>query len=197
MLPWINFFCLIISIILFCYFYSLSIIPKKREKEKGKKAWKQCAQFRTIAGGLEFVISISIFLWIWFPISGLNWKIHPNHWVGIVISIAIIILGLIIMFKGIKDAGSETYKPSDPTKLYGGIYKYIRHPQSLGEFPIFIAFAFFINSWFLVFILTIFVIIYVPIMIHYEEEDLIRRFGDSYRKYQEETGAFLPKINKN
>jgi protein-S-isoprenylcysteine O-methyltransferase Ste14 len=175
----------------------LSIIPKKREKEKGKKAWKQCAQFRTIAGGLEFVISINIFLWIWFPISNLNWEISLNHWVGIIISIAIIIPGLIIMFKGMKDAGSETYKPSDQTKMYGGIYRYIRHPQSLGEFPIFVAFAFFVNSWFLVIVLTVFVIIYVPIMIHYEEEDLIRRFGDYYRKYQEETGALLPKINKN
>ena len=196
MLPWINFFCLIISIILFCYFYSLSIIPKKREKEKGKKAWKQCAQFRTIAGALEFVISTNIILWIWFPISNLSWKIHPNHWVGIGVSIAIIIPGLIIMFKGIKDAGSETYKPSNQTKMYGGIYRYIRHPQSLGEFPIFIALAFFVNSWFLVFILTIFVVTYVPIMIHYEEEDLIRRFGEPYKKYRAETGAILPKINK-
>ena len=61
---------------------------------------------------------------------------------GIVISIAIIIPGLIIKFKGIKDAGSETYNPSNQTKMYGGIYRYISHPQTLGEFPIFIAFAF-------------------------------------------------------
>lgn len=194
MISWINFICLITSIILFCYFYTLSVSPKKREQKKGKKAWRQCAQFRTIAGGLEFIISINTFLWIWFPISNLNWKIHSNHWVSIGISIAIIFPGLIIMFKGIKDAGSETYQPSDQTKMYGGIYKYIRHPQTLGEFPLFIAFAFFVNSWFLVFILSLFVVIYVPIMIYYEEKDLIRRFGESYKKYQRETGALLPKF---
>lgn len=194
MLPWINFVCLIASILLFCYFYTLSLIPKKREQEKGKEAWKQCSQFRNIAGVFEFIILINILLWIWLPISNLGWKIHTNPWVGIGISLAIAVPGLIIMFKGIKDAGSETYNPSDQTKLYGGIYKHIRHPQALGEFPLFIALGFFVNSWFLVFILTAFVVIYVPIMIHYEEKDLIRRFGESYEKYEEETGALLPKI---
>ena len=196
MLAWINIIILIMCIVLFCYFYTLSIIPKKREQKIGKKAWRQSAQFRTLAGGLEFVITLNIFLWIWFPISDLNWKINQNHWVGIVICLTIAVPGIIIMFKGIKDAGSETYRPSDKTKMYGGIYKHIRHPQTLGEFPLFIAFAFFVNSWFLVFILTLFVVIYVPVMIHYEEKDLIRRFGESYKKYQKETGALLPKFLK-
>lgn len=194
MFPWINFICLITCIFLFCFFYTLSIIPKKREEKIGKKAWKQCGYFRIIAGGLEFVISLNIFLWIWFPIQNLDWMIHSNKWVGIAICVVIVVPGLIIMFKGIKDAGSETYQPSDQTTMYGGIYKYIRHPQTLGEFPLFIAFGFFVNSWFLVVVLTAFVITYVPIMIHFEEKDLIRRFGESYKKYQAETGAFLPKI---
>lgn len=194
MLSWINIICLITCIFLFCFFYTLSLIPKKREEKIGKKAWKQCAHFRIIAGGLEFVISLTIFLWIWFPIPDLDWMIHPNKWVGIAICVAIVVPGLIIMFKGIKDAGSETYQPSEQTTMYGGIYKYIRHPQTLGEFPLFIAFGFFVNSWFLVVVLTVFVIIYVPIMIHFEEKDLIRRFGESYKKYQKETGALLPKI---
>ncbi|MHA1149405.1 MAG: methyltransferase [Promethearchaeota archaeon] len=32
--------------------------------------------------------------------------------------------------------------------MYGGIYNYIRHPQSLGEFVIFMALPLLINSWF-------------------------------------------------
>jgi protein-S-isoprenylcysteine O-methyltransferase Ste14 len=196
MLAWINLISLIVSIVLFCYFYTLSLQPKKREQKIGKKAWRQSAQIRTIAGGLEFLIILNTLLWIWFPIPLLDFKIHPNFWVGIVICITIIVPGLIIMIKGIIDAGSETYQPSEQTKLYGGIYKYIRHPQSLGEFPMFIAFGFLANSWFLVFVLTAFVIIYVPIMIHYEEKDLIRRFGESYKQYQNETGALFPKFRK-
>ena len=196
MLSWINLLSLIMSLFLFSYFYTLSLQPKKREKEKGEKAWKQCAQFRLIGGIFEFIILINTILWIWFPISMLDWTIHPNLWVGIAICIAIAVPGTIIMVKGMIDAGSETMSPSKATEMYGGIYNYIRHPQSLGEFPIFVAMGFFANSWFLVLILTTFVVIYVPIMIHYEEKDLIRRFGESYEKYQGETGALLPKIRK-
>lgn len=194
MIEWINLISLIISIFIFCYFYTLSVIPKQREQKKGTKAWKECAQFRTIAGGLEFLISMNIILWIWFPLSNLNWKIHYNPLAGAIICIIIVIPGTILMLKGMKDAGSETYKPSDKTKMYGGIYKHIRHPQSLGEFPLFIALAFFVNSWFLVIIQTLFVVIYVPVMIHYEEKDLVRRFGESYKKYQKETGALFPRF---
>jgi protein-S-isoprenylcysteine O-methyltransferase Ste14 len=79
--------------------------------------------------------------------------------------------------------------------MYGGIYRYIRHPQSLGEFPIFIALGFFVNSWTIVIIMSIFVFFYVPIMIYYEEKDLIRRFGEKYREYQKNTGALFPKMS--
>jgi protein-S-isoprenylcysteine O-methyltransferase Ste14 len=113
---------------------------------------------------------------------------------GIIIGIIITVLGSIIMVKGMIDAGSETAKPSEDTELYEGIYKYIRHPQSLGEFPIFIAVAFMVNSWFLVIIMFLFNVIYVPIMVYYEEKDLIRRFGKDYEEYREKTGALFPKV---
>jgi protein-S-isoprenylcysteine O-methyltransferase Ste14 len=44
--------------------------------------------------------------------------------------------------------------------------------------------------------MVIYIIVYVPIMIHYEEKDLIRRFGEKYREYQKSTGALFPKIRK-
>jgi protein-S-isoprenylcysteine O-methyltransferase Ste14 len=168
----------------------------KREEKRGERAWKECGILRGIAGFLEFIITVNLILWIWFPISILNWIINPNVWVGIVICAAILVPGSIIMLKGVKDAGKETAQPSKGTEIYGGIYNYIRHPQSLGEFPMFVAIAFASNSWFLVILMTIFMVFYVPIMIHYEEADLIRRFGNSYREYQKKTGALFPKLRK-
>ena len=97
------------------------------------------------------------------------------------------------MLKGVKDAGKETITPSEDTKMYGGIYKFIRHPQTTGEMPMFPAFGLVVNSWFMVLILTIFIIIYVPTILYFEEKDLVKRFGDSYTEYQKTTGAFLPK----
>jgi len=153
-------------------------------------------RLRLIAGFFEIIIIIDLVLWIWFPIPLINWRISNNYLIGFLIGILISIPGLIIMIKGMRDAGKETLQPSQETQMYGGIYNYIRHPQSLGEFPLFIAIAFMVNSWFLVILMSLFVIIYVPIMIHYEEQDLIRRFGEKYREYQKRTGVLLPRFKK-
>ncbi|MFO7796168.1 MAG: methyltransferase family protein [Promethearchaeati archaeon] len=194
MIEWINFISLIASIFLFCIFYTFSLEPKKRSQKRGEKAWKECAIFRIMAGIFEFLILLNIILWIWFPLPSIDYQIYSNYWIGIGIGLTILIIGSIIMTKGIIDAGSETAKPSEKTEMYEGIYKFIRHPQSLGEFPMFIAMGFLVNSWTIVIILTLFIVIYVPIMIHYEEKDLIRRFGNKYKEYQKTTGALIPKF---
>ncbi len=186
-----------LSIILMCYVYTLSLQPMKREEKRGERAWKECQNLRTLSAFLEVVIAINFLIWIWFPVPSLNWIVHPNIWVGITIFIVIAIFALTIMFVGWKDAGKETYQPSKESEMYGGIYNYIRHPQTIGEYSTLIALAFAINSLFIVIMAVIVTIIYLPIMIHYEEQDLIRRFGDKYREYQERTGAIFPKFRKS
>ena len=71
---------------------------------------------------------------------------------------------------------------------------HIRHPQILGEMPLFIAITLFINSLFLVVWVTFFVILGTPILIHYEEKDLLKRFGDAYLEYRRRTGGLIPKF---
>ncbi len=194
MINWINFGSLLLSLFLFSYLYSLSIQPVKREQRKGKLAWKQCMRLRLTAGFFELIIVMNLILWILFPIPLINWQISNNYLIGILIGILITIPCLVIMIKGMRDAGQETIQPSQDTQMYGGIYNHIRHPQSLGEFPLFIAIAFMVNSWFLIILMSAYVVLYVPIMIHYEEQDLIRRFGEKYREYQKRTGALFPRF---
>jgi protein-S-isoprenylcysteine O-methyltransferase Ste14 len=180
------------------YFYTLSIQPMKRSAKYGDKAWQDCKNFRSIGGFGELLSVINLVLWIWFPLPIVSrWIISSNIWIGIIIGICIMIPCVIIMIKGMKDAGSETLSPSKDTKMYGGIYNYIRHPQTLGEFPTFVAISFFFNSWFLVILSSVYIIIYTPIMIHYEEIDLTKRFGEKYKEYQKRTGALFPKIVKS
>jgi len=45
--------------------------------------------------------------------------------------------------------------------------------------------------------LAAYLVIYTPIMIHYEEADLIRRFGEQYIEYKKKTGALFPKFRKS
>ena len=196
MIEWLNFFTLFISTLFFSYFYTLSIQPVKREEKRGERAWKECMRLRSLSIGFEFIKTINILLWTWFPIPILNWKIHSNYLIGVLVGFLISLPSVFIIIKGVKDAGSETIQPSKETLMYSGIYKYIRHPQSTGEFPLFIALAFGINSWFLVIVMAVHMIIFLPIMVFFEEKDLIRRFGDNYRDYQKRTGAIFPKIRK-
>ncbi|MFX0033947.1 MAG: methyltransferase family protein [Candidatus Hermodarchaeota archaeon] len=196
MIDWINFSVLIISLFLFSYFYILSVQPVKREKRRGERAWRECMRFRVFASVFEFIIVINLIMWLWFPIPLFNWKIHIDFIFGLIIGILISIPCVVLLIQGMRDAGSETLQPSKQTQMYGGIYNYIRHPQSLGEFPLFIAIAFIVNSWFLVALTGVYILLYIPIMIYYEEKDLIKRFGEKYREYQKRTGVLFPRFKR-
>ena len=181
---------------MFSILYTISVQPVKRKESRGEKAWKECERMRAIASAFEFVIMIAQIIWIWFPVPGLHWQVSPDYILGIIIGVCIAVPCVIIMMLGVKAAGSESLTPSPDTKMYGGIYQYIRHPQTLGEFPLFVALSFAVNSWFLVIITLWFILLYVPLMIFYEEKDLVLRFGDSYREYQEKTGSLFPRFKK-
>ncbi|MFX1407409.1 MAG: methyltransferase family protein [Promethearchaeota archaeon] len=193
----INFVIMLSTFFIMGYTYTISIQPMKRSEKYGDKAWADCKKFRSIGGIAEFISIGNLILWIWFPLPLVDeWIISSNIWIGIIIGICILIPCTYLLIRGMKDAGSETLSPSKETKMYGGIYNYIRHPQTLGEFPMFPALGFIFNSWFLVIISSIFIIIYAPIMIHYEEKDLLKRFGEKYMEYKKRTGILIPKLRK-
>ncbi|NHJ32960.1 MAG: isoprenylcysteine carboxylmethyltransferase family protein [Asgard group archaeon] len=194
---WINFALLNFSMFLFSIFYGVSLLPATRSEKIGEKAWKQSKTLRLVASFFELLFTACIILWHWYPIPEIDWVIFStNWWIGLIIFAVIFIPGLVIMIKGVVDAGSETLTPSEENKMYGGIYERIRHPQTVGEMPMFVALAFALNSWFLVLYTIIFIVVYTPIIMYFEEKDLVKRFGDDYRQYQKEVGAFLPKIRK-
>ena len=194
---WINFALLLLSIILFSSLYTISTLPLTLSKKIGEKAWKLCKRLRIMASFFEFIILGCMIVWIWYPIEGISWLVAEKWWIGVLIGGIISILFLTIMILGMLAAGKESISPSEETEMYGGIYKHIRHPQTLGEMPLFITIAFMVNSWFLVILTSVYVIIYVPIMIYYEEKDLIKRFGEKYLIYRKEVGALFPKIKSN
>jgi protein-S-isoprenylcysteine O-methyltransferase Ste14 len=74
-----------------------------------------------------------------------------------------------------------------------GIYKYIRHPTYLGAILIFYG-IFFIIPWVIILIGVVSFHIYI-VLIHskVEEKELIRRFGDAYLEYMNQTSGFVPR----
>lgn len=75
-----------------------------------------------------------------------------------------------------------------------GPYRYIRHPSYLGYFLMF--FGLFLIWLNLVAIFPLFAILGYIQITEKEEELLIERFGDKYRRYQKQTGKFFPKLRK-
>ncbi len=193
MWPVINFISLILSFLGLAAVYLISLQPKKRESKVGAKAWKQSKNLRTVGFFCETLGVINIFLWIKIPIPKLDWNITQNPSIALIIALSLGFPCLIIMSIGVMQAGKESWEPHRHEILNHGLYRYVRHPQAITEFPLFAIIAFGVNSWFLFGILTLYAIIYLPIMKKVEENDLIRRFGDKYKAYQIETGAFFPK----
>jgi protein-S-isoprenylcysteine O-methyltransferase Ste14 len=196
-LPWEYITIVIVSLLLFAAPYIISLMPAKLAQSRGDGAWKVCKRLRYF-GTLFMIISLIIMvLWLWMPFPPLAWAINPNPWIGIILGALVFVLPIPIWWRGFRDSGSECHEPSNESQMFGGIYNHIRHPQTLGEISWFIAVPLFVNSFLLLLINGVFLLIYIPIMVYVEEKDLIRRFGDEYRDYQKRTGALFPKLKKS
>lgn len=195
-LAWFNLLSLILSSLLSWYFYIQSAMPTIRAEVHGEKAWDDCRRFRKIAGFFVFILLVSMVLWNWFPVPELNWVINADPRIPQFIGTLLLIPFSVILVKSLKDAGRESFEPTRETKLYGGIYNYIRHPQLLGRTPLTIVLTLWLNSLFLLIFSCIFLSFVVPSIIYYEEKDLVKRFGDSYIQYRNQTGAIFPKFRR-
>jgi protein-S-isoprenylcysteine O-methyltransferase Ste14 len=97
----------------------------------------------------------------------------------------------------LRDAGQEMHTPLNETKLHGGIYEKVRHPGAVGEMPLYVVIALFTNSVFMIIWMTVFILIFTPVHVHYEEKDLLKRFGEEYAEYKRRTPAFIPRLRRS
>ena len=193
MIAWINFALLIVSALLFLYFYVKSVSPAALEEKLGEAAYAKCMRYRLIASGFETVAVANYIVYFFYPLPIPLPQTFPwDWWVSIVTATVILIPGGYLMWRGMKDAGKETLAPKKEHTLYGGIYERIRHPQATGEVTLWWVIAFILNSPFL----AIFSFIWLPIFYIFcwaEERDLVTRYGKAYLEYRRNTGFLIPK----
>ncbi len=166
-------------------------MPVTREEQRGDQAWEECARLRSISFVFAGIMIVNVILWVWVPVEELAWVLNPNPLFGIITGIIIGVPCFIIMMVAMRDAGEEMNAPQKGISMHGGIYKKIRHPGALGEMPLYIVIAMFVNSLFLTVWMTAFVLIFTPIHLHYEEKDLLKRFGEEYAEYRRTTPALF------
>lgn len=194
MLGWLNFVVLVISSITFSVLYVLSVRPAHLEKRIGEKAYRRCGQYRMIGMIPMLVASLNYVLYRWYPlpIDPLPARFPWPYGVSVALAAIIGIPAMALMLWGVRDAGKEALAPDKSHTLYGGIYAKIRHPQAVGEAPIWIVMALLINSPFL----AVFSLLYLGVWYWWcveEEKDLLLRYGQSYADYCACTGMFWPK----
>jgi protein-S-isoprenylcysteine O-methyltransferase Ste14 len=193
LIPWLNFGVLIISTLLMFYFYMQSARPAQLEKKIGEVAYEKCGRYRIIASVFEMIAIGNYVIYNYYPLPISLPRTFPwPYWVSFSIAAIIAIPSGYVMIRGVLDAGEESLIPKKKHRLYGGIYKKIRHPQTMGELPLWWALAFFLNSPFL----ALYSIVWIPIflaMVFAEEKDLLIRYGDEYAEYQRRTGFIIPK----
>ncbi|MFW9918592.1 MAG: methyltransferase family protein [Candidatus Thorarchaeota archaeon] len=197
MIEWLNLIFLIGSTLASLYLYIKSVQPARLEKEIGQIAYEKCERYREYASITFFLFFLAYLLYYFFPLPlpipiNLPWE----YSVSLILAVLIAIPSFLLMGLGVRDAGEETLRPKKEHEMYGGIYNWIRHPQSLGEVWTGHIIALVLNSTFL----FLFSFLWIPIFFYMsivEERDLILRYGESYIEYRRQVGMYFPKRRKS
>ncbi len=86
--------------------------------------------------------------------------------------------------------------PQKATKkiVVEGPFKYTRNPMAIGFFLILLGMAFYYRSYSLLFLAAIMAAIGHLFIVHIEEKDLERRFGQAYLEYKKKVPRWMPKF---
>lgn len=142
-----------------------------------------------MAGLLTFMIDPKWMAWSSVPLP--EWL----RWVGVGVGVLAALL-LTWTFRNIgKNITDTVVTRKGHTLVTTGPYRWVRHP-----FYVSFAVAIFANSlvtanWFLLVIGNV-VFLFLVVRTKKEEEKLIERFGDEYRRYMEQTGRFWPRLHR-
>ena len=193
MIQWVNLAVLVLSTLLFLYFYVKSAGPAALEARIGPQAYVLCTRYRLVASVLMTVATVNYVIYFFYPLPIPLAQAFPwPWWISGLIALAIALPSGYLFYRGVKDAGEETMVVRKEHTLYGGIYEKIRHPQAMGELPFWWVVAFLLHSPFLALYSLVWIPIFVAICIA-EERDLVIRYGKAYEEYRARTGFLLPR----
>ena len=198
MLPLIIVIALFFSMIWYTLFYIFSVSPAQLEKKIGEKSYKICALLRKISFAGMGLCTVSEVLYFFFPFNmGIQERIinGTTGWIiSVIIGLLFVIFATVIINK-VSKVAKDSFVPKKENEMFDGIYEKIRHPQAIADVTYWFAFAFLLNSLFLLLI----AILWIPlnfIIVLFEEKDLKVRFGSAYIEYMKRTRRFIPRQKK-
>jgi len=183
---------LLIFMLLFSIFYGISVLPESLSKKMPLQSYRVCGMIRKVSFAFLFLFTILQIFFVFF-LNENNQRFFPGFgWIwSVMIGLVMAVPATWIMNAATQAAKKEPYAPDKDTKMYGGIYSAMRHPQAVGDVLYWFVLVFLLNSK------TLFQInlLWIPLNIaiaFIEEYDLKKRFGDEYRTYMKGTNMFIP-----
>jgi len=195
MWAWINVAVMVVLAVVTTAVYVRSVSPAALEKKIGPEAYAVCGRTRKVAMGLYLLFFVPYVRAAFYPPAPFPRGFPWPYWMSAVLGALIAVPSTALMLVGVWHAGEETLLPRKEHTMYGGIYKVIRHPQSLGEVIAMWGMALLLNSPFLA-VFNVFFLLPYAWMLAAEEKDLLIRYGETYRAYQQRTGAVFPKLGR-
>ncbi len=139
---------------------------------------------------------LGVFAWMIDP-AWMAWSSMPLpiglRWSGVVFLVSGCLM-LVWTFRSLGKNLTDTVVTREKhTLVVHGPYRWVRHPLYSSAAQFIIALSLIAANWF--FLVAGAVLLSLLIMrTRIEEENLVARFGDSYRSYMARTGRFVPKI---
>ena len=145
---------------------------------------------------LGAVFWLAVFAWMinpaWMAWSAVSLPIGAR-WAGVGFLLAGSLL-LVWTFRSLgKNLTDTVVTRQQHTLVVHGPYRWIRHPLYSSAALLIVALSLIAANWFF-FAAGAALLCVLIIRTRIEEENLVARFGDSYRNYMSRTGRFVPKI---
>jgi protein-S-isoprenylcysteine O-methyltransferase Ste14 len=145
-------------------------------------------------------LALILLFWLWQPMTGVIWSVENRAgtmilnilfwagWIFALLSTFMInhfdLFGLRQTYLLLKDREYTSVEFTTP-----GLYRYIRHPIMTGFIIAFWATPHMTTGHLLFAVVTT---LYIVVAVQFEERDLIRSFGDTYKDYRRQVSMLFP-----
>ncbi|MCB0705304.1 MAG: isoprenylcysteine carboxylmethyltransferase family protein [Saprospiraceae bacterium] len=151
---------------------------------------------------LASALSLILIVWFWQSMDGMIWEVESKGNIYILhffFGVGCVFAGIgVVSIKGADFLGFQQFRVSKTTDKIEHpmfqtpfIYRVVRHPIYFGTLLVLWVHP---QMSFGHFVLALGMTAYIIIGIYYEEKDLVRIYGNQYRKYQERVPMLIPGV---
>jgi protein-S-isoprenylcysteine O-methyltransferase Ste14 len=194
----ISFWLILLAVCLYGLLHSLlaSLTAKAHTRQ-----WIGPVTDRWFRLAYNFIAAITLLPILFLPILIPDREIYTIPFPWVIITLAIQVLAVFALIVGLRQTGLSAFLglrqlllPEDttpPRLVIDGLYRYVRHP--LYTAGLLIIWLLPILSWNLL-ALNLGLTAYIFIGAHFEEQKLLREFGEAYAEYRNHTPMLIPGV---